>query len=299
MSAKQHALRLIWPILLMVLSFALVLSHDQLVGLSEHAEELSLTVTALAYFSVAWFTSRALALMLDKTVARRRPYLRLLKDLIAALLFLLAFVASASLFMGQGLIGALAGSGLVLAMIGFAIRNVVADTLSGIALGIEGPFRIGDWVEIDGIARGRVIEIGWRTTRILTTDATYMILPNSQIARQRIINYSAPKPQYRAQITIMLDHTMPIDQARAVMLDTVGRAKLIQQDPAPDVRILAYEEGGITYAVRYWLSRFDREADCRDEIYSLLDTALRRAGNIAPRRRIELIQPSNLPVHTY
>ncbi|WP_244512510.1 mechanosensitive ion channel domain-containing protein, partial [Filomicrobium insigne] len=127
---------------------------------------------------------------------------RLLKDLVAAMLFLVAFAAVVSLFMGKGALGALAGSGLVLAMLGFAIRNVVADTLSGVALGIEGPFRIGDWVDIDGLARGAVIEIGWRTTRLLTRDRTYVILPNSQIARQRITNYSAPKPEYRTQVSI-------------------------------------------------------------------------------------------------
>lgn len=153
--------------------------------------------------------------------ARSRPYPRLLRDLIAALLFFIAFAATASLFLGQGALGALAGSGLILAILGFAIRNVVADTLSGIALGGEGPFRIGDWIDIDGLARGKVIEIGWRTTRILTRDATYMILPNSQIARQRITNYSAPKPQYRAQVAITLDHTVSVGRAREVMLGAI------------------------------------------------------------------------------
>src|SRR5690606_18415198 len=149
---------------------------------------------AMAYFASAWLVSRILGLALHQSVARRRPYPRLLNDLISALLFIVAIAATVALFMGQGVVGALAGSGLILAMLGFAIRNVVADTLSGIALGVEGPFRIGDWVEIDSVARGRVIEIGWRTTRILTRDSTYMILPNSEVARQRIINYSAPRP---------------------------------------------------------------------------------------------------------
>lgn len=134
-----------------------------------------------------------------------------------------------------------------------------------------------------------MIEIGWRTTRILTRDETYMILPNSQIARQRITNYSAPKPRYRTQINITLDHTMPIAQAREVMLEAVIKASLIQQEPAPDIRVLACEEGGITYAIRYWIGRFDRDIDCRDEVYSLVDAALRRAGCSAPRRRIELV----------
>lgn len=289
MTTKQHIRRLAWPSVCLVLSLGLVLFRADLAAYFELDDTVSLGLKALAYFASAWLVSRVFAMALDQAGARSRPYPRLLNDIIAAILFLVAFVGTTSLFMGQGAFGALAGSGLLLAMLGFAIRNVVADTLSGVALGIEGPFRIGDWVDIDGLARGKVVEIGWRTTRVLTRDSMYLIVPNSQIARQRITNYSAPKPHYRAQVTITLDHTMPIEQARQLMLGAVQEAKLIQHDPLPDVRVLAYEEAGISYAVRYWLSRFDKDIDCRDEVYSLVDEALRRAGTIAPHRRIELV----------
>ncbi|MEY8798890.1 mechanosensitive ion channel family protein [Leisingera sp. XS_AS12] len=289
MNVKQYIRRLLWPTSLTLICFGLLLSPSVSAEFLDDSENLLPAVTALAYFAAAWLVSRITSLALDQAAARRRPYPRLLKDMIAALLFMIAFAATMSLFMGQGVFGALAGSGLVLALLGFAIRNVVADTLSGIALGVEGPFRIGDWVDIDGLARGKVIEIGWRTTRLLTRDRAYVILPNSQIARQRITNYSAPKPEYRAQVNIVLDHGMPIERAREVMLEALKGAKLIQQDPAPDVRVIAYEEGGITYALRYWLSRFDRDIDCRDEVFTLVDEALRKAGTIAPYRRIEVI----------
>ena len=289
MTAKQHAKRLIWPTLLTCLSFGLIVFGTGLAGGAFDNAHFDLAVTALAYFAAAWLISRTLALALDQAAARARPYPRLLKDLIAAVLFLVAFTATVSLYLGQGALGALAGSGLILAVLGFAIRNVVADTLSGVALGIEGPFRIDDWIDIDTLARGRVIEIGWRTTRVLTRDATYMILPNSQIARQRITNYSAPKPQYRAQVTLALDHALPVEEARCLILKALQEATLIQKNPAPDVRILAYEEAGITYAVRYWLSRFDRDVDCRDEVYSLIDKALRRVGSAVPHRRIKVV----------
>ncbi len=284
MTVKQHGKRLIWPTALVLPGMAMLIYQAKLTEFFGPSHNLSRAVTALTYFASAWLLSRVLSLTFDQARVRRQPYPRLLKDLVAAVLFLIASAATAALFMGQGAVGAIAGSGLILAMLGFAIRNVVADTLSGIALGIEGPFRIGDWVDIDGLSRGRVIEIGWRTTRILTRDATYTILPNSKIARQRITNYSAPKPLYRAQINITLDNSMPIERARKIMLAALKDAKLIQKHPAPDVRVQAYEKAGITYAVRYWLARFDRDIDCRDEVYTLLDNGLRVAGTILPHR---------------
>ncbi|WP_132446003.1 mechanosensitive ion channel family protein [Sulfitobacter indolifex] len=71
--------------------------------------------------------------------------------------------------------------------------------------------------------------------------------------------------------------------------------KLIQQSPAPDVRVQSYEEGGICYTVRYWVPRFELAVDCRDEVFSLVDEALRKAGSIAPYRRIQLV---NAPIYS-
>lgn len=180
---------------------------------------------------------------------------------------------------------------MILAMLGFAIRNVVADTLSGIALGVEAPYRIGDWVDIEQVARGRVTEIGWRTTRVLTQDSTYMILPNSQIARRRITNYSAPKPQYRAQLSLKLTHEVPVDAAKAMILKALSEARLVQREPAPDVRVQELGSDSNSYAVRFWLSRFERDVDCRDEVLSLIDNAMRHAKVPPPRMQIELNRP--------
>lgn len=282
MTVRRHPRRLLWPAVVTFASFVLLFFRSELSRFFDEGEALSTGVTALSYFAIAWLVSRLVAVALDRARSRRRRYPRLLTDLIAAVMFMVATSATIALFMGQTAVGTLAGSGIILALLGFAIRNVVADTLSGIALGVEGPFRIGDWVDVEELARGRVIEIGWRSTRILTADGTYMIVPNSQIARQRITNYSAPKRHFRAQITITLDHSLPIDRARTLMLDAIREAKLIQQDPAPDVRVKSYDEKGITYAIRYWVSRFERGADCRDEAYRLVDAALRDAGTAPP-----------------
>lgn len=289
MKMKQHARRLTLPIIALMISVGLVLAQLELPEFFPQNKTLSLFITAAVYFSAAWMVGRVLAVILDQASAKR-PYPRLLRDLVSAMLFVVAFTATAALFMGQGAIGALAGSGIILAVIGFAIRNVVADTLSGIALAIEAPFRISDWIDIDTLAQAKVIEIGWRTTRLQTLDGTYVILPNSQISRQRITNYSAPKREFRAQINITLDHVLSIGKARKIMLEALSKAQLIQQEPTPDIRVRSYEEGGISYTIRYWVPRFERAVDCRDEVYSLIDDALRHAGSIAPYRRIHLVR---------
>tara|TARA_R110002049_G_scaffold19359_11_gene72797 strand:+ start:3105 stop:4040 length:936 start_codon:yes stop_codon:yes gene_type:complete len=288
MNFKQHLRRLFLPAVALSISIGLAWYQAELPEYLAESHGFLLLLTVVIYLAAAWVASRMVAMILDHLGGNRR-YPRLLNDLITAFLFLAAFVAIASLYTGQGAFGALAGSTIILALLGFAIRNVVADTLSGIALAIEAPFRIGDWIDIDTLAQGKAIEIGWRTTRLLTVDGTYMILPNSQISRQRITNFSAPKRDFRAQLNITLDHVLSIGNARKIMLEALQEGKVIQQDPAPDIRVQSYEEGGINYTVRYWVPRFERAVDCRDEVYSLIDDALRRAGSIAPYRRIQLV----------
>ena len=241
------------------------------------------------YLGAAWLLSRIADLVLSRMRPRNRPVPKLLRDLVSGLLYLVAIVSGALLLMGHSTGSALAGSGVVLALLGFAIRNVVADTLSGIALGLEAPFRIGDWVDIEGLARGRVIEIGWRTTRLLTRDSTYVILPNSQISRQRIVNYSAPRSEFRVQMEIVLDHATAAAEGADILRNALLKAPLIKRNPAPDVRIQSIEPEGVRYALRYWLERFDHDIDARDAIWREVDTALRQAGATAPVRRARII----------
>ncbi|WP_323038908.1 mechanosensitive ion channel family protein [Gemmobacter sp.] len=208
----------------------------------------------------------------------RRPVPKVALDLFRVALFAAATLASLSLFFRQDLSGILTGSGLVLAVLGFAIRNVVADTFSGLALGLEAPFRIGDWVAIDGLAQGRVQEIGWRSTRLITRDSTHVILPNSQISRQRITNYSAPRPEYRDHAELTLPVTLPVAEARTLITQALAGAEAIATGKPPEVQVAVFVPQGITYRVKYWVPQHDREMACRNEVFSRIDAALRENG---------------------
>lgn len=208
----------------------------------------------------------------------RRPVPKVALDLLRLALFAAATLASLSLFFRQDLSGILTGSGLLLAVLGFAIRNVVADTFSGLALGLEAPFRIGDWVAIDGLAQGRVQEIGWRSTRLITRDSTHVILPNSQISRQRITNYSAPRPEYRDHAELTLPATFPVAEARTLITEALVSAETIATGKSPEVQVAMFAPQGITYRVKYWVPQHDREMACRNEVFSRIDAALREKG---------------------
>lgn len=288
--------RLVAPITFLTLLASLAALEPEVserFGIAQLNDQGRKVLWVASYLGIAWLLSRVADLVLSRMKPRNRPMPKLLRDMISALLFLIASVSGAMLLMGHSAGGALAGSTVVLALLGFAIRNVVADTLSGIALGLEAPFRIGDWVDIEGLARGRVVEIGWRTTRLLTRDSTYVILPNSQISRQRIVNYSAPRSEFRVQMEIMLDRAVAVTEGAEILHKALVKAPFIKQSPAPDVRIQAIEAEGVRYAMRFWLERFDHEIDARDAIWREVDTSLRQAGASAPVRRVRIFGGSS------
>ena len=79
----------------------------------------------------------------------------------------------------------------------------MSDAINGFLILMDEPFRIGDRIEIRDLDTwGDVVDIGLRTTRILTLDNRMVILPNSKIGKSQIVNYSFPDPKYRVQTTI-------------------------------------------------------------------------------------------------
>ena len=292
MAQRSHFLRFFWPALFATLSIAAYVFHglafQKLAPEADPTAVRQLSVAA-ANYSGAWLVARIIGAGLIRAGNGRRKMPKLLRDLITAALFLAATIATVAMLLGQSAGGALASSGLIIAILGFAIRNVLADVLSGIALGLEAPFRIGDWIEIDGAIRGRVIEIGWRTTRLQTRNDTYMILPNSQISRQKLINYSAPRKHYRATLEIVLGHDIRVDQGKELLTAAAASTPIIMTSPKPDARALSYDTEGVRYAVRYWVPSFVDDIDCRDAILVAVDAAIRDRGLPPPFSRVKLL----------
>ena len=100
--------------------------------------------------------------------------------------------------------GLITVSSVVIAVIGFALRNVISDLFSGIALGVDHPYRIGDWIETTQ-SSGKVSEITWRTTRLIDRNGFVIIVPNGLVAGQRLINYGAGERDYRTALRVPLE----------------------------------------------------------------------------------------------
>ena len=92
----------------------------------------------------------------------------------------------------------IATAGVASAAIALASQDTLSNMLGGLAILIDRPFRVGDWIELTDGKVGVVVEIGLRTTRIRQFDGTALVVPNKDMANTRVINYALPSPRPRS-----------------------------------------------------------------------------------------------------
>ncbi|TMK27063.1 MAG: mechanosensitive ion channel, partial [Alphaproteobacteria bacterium] len=149
---------------------------------------------------MAWFLVGFLRAFV---IVERRPREgKLLQDLLAGLIYLVALFAIVSYVFDVPIQGLLATSGVIAIILGLALQSTLGDVFSGIVLSFSRPYRPGDWISIDGGTDGRVIEMNWRATHVLTARRDLAIVPNSTIAKSRIVNVSSPSGIHGNTVTL-------------------------------------------------------------------------------------------------
>src|SRR4051794_17523295 len=81
----------------------------------------------------------------------------------------------------------------------------------------------------------------------------HALAPGQRIAQQRVTNYSAPRPHYRQQVRLTLDHALPAEEAKGLLAEAAVSAPGVLPEPPPDARLVAHEPDGLVYVVHYWV----------------------------------------------
>ncbi|MGN0448067.1 MAG: mechanosensitive ion channel family protein [Acutalibacteraceae bacterium] len=159
------------------------------------------------------------------------------------------FVLSAlSMFFNiSSFITALGAAGVAASL---GLQNSVAQFASGIQILFNHPFKNGDFVEINGI-QGNVADIRFMNTVLTTIDNKRIIVPNSHITTNHIINYSAENKR-RVDLTFSIGYSENIAKAKEVILSVVNSNELILKDPVPQVFVASHEASSINLIVKLW-----------------------------------------------
>jgi small-conductance mechanosensitive channel/CRP-like cAMP-binding protein len=275
------------PLLCMALVPALDLSR--LLFPDDAAVRAFLQATAL-FFLLVGLARCAFLLVVDVVLDRLGPPAsKIVRDSVQIGIYGFLFVVvlrQAGVDMGT----LFTGSALLTAALGLSLRDTLGNLVAGLALQAERPFQIGDWIQYDANAYhvGRVVEINWRATKVITLDDAEVILPNGQLALAYIRNFTRPEPHSRRSVYVVAPYGVPPEQVRQVILAAVGDAWGVLPTPPPSVVTNAFTDRGVEYWLRFWTKEFgarDRvDGGVRDRIWYAFD----RAGIRIPVARTDI-----------
>ena len=219
----------------------------------------------------------AVALVLDVGFGRRmsRPAPKIIRDLVLGIVYV--FVGLASLRAAGIEPGSLlTTSALLTAVVGLSLQETLGNLFAGLALQMQAPFEIGDWIQFgsDHKTVGKVLEINWRSTKLLTLDEVEVIVPNGNLGKAAISNYTKPSPRIRRSLYVTVESTTPPRKVQRVIEDAIKGSFGVLDDPPPSVVTSDFNDAGIQLWVRFWTNEFQKwgivEGEVRDRIWYAL-----------------------------
>lgn len=262
------------PAVLLLLALAFRLIGGVLQGVGSTGAAGVLTVLAILCLVIG-ATGVASVLLFD-VVLRRRSVPAVVRDLtqfvLAGGIVLVMLYQS-----GVDAMSLAATGGVLTAVVGFALQSTIANVFAGVALPFEGEVALGDWIRVSEHV-GRVREIKWRATTILTRDGDVVVVPNNQLLTTDVTNFSRPTPSHRMALTVGLHYRHPPNDAKAVLLDAVRGVPGVLTDPPPDAAPIEFGDSALVYRLRYWIADFSDEIAIDGEVRTRVWYATRRAG---------------------
>ncbi|RLD33934.1 MAG: mechanosensitive ion channel family protein [Bacteroidetes bacterium] len=147
-----------------------------------------------------------------------------------------------------------ASAGVLGLAIAFAAKDTIANLFGGVNIFIDRPFKTGDYIILETGDRGEVIEVGVRSTLILTRDDIQISIPNSVIVNSKIINESAPEARFRVRIKVGVAYGTDIDHVEKVLLDVAASNNSVASYPEPRVRFRTFGDSSLDLELLCWVN---------------------------------------------
>ena len=173
--------------------------------------------------------------------------------------------------------------------IGFGLQYLAADIASGFILLFERPIRVGDRITI-GEDEGDVQSINLRTTLVTTNDRISIIVPNSRLVSQRLVNWSYGDPRARISVPVSVAQNSDVELVRDTLLDAAKDVENVLEDPKPSVQFLKFGDSLLDFRLLVWTDRPRVHPQIRSDINFRIERLFRERGIklSAPQREFRL-----------
>jgi small-conductance mechanosensitive channel len=184
----------------------------------------------------------------------------------------------------------LASAGVAGIAIGFAAKDTLANLISGVFILTDAPYKIGDWIVLDSGERGKVTNIGIRTTRMKNTDDMEVTVPNAVIGSATLINESGGKQgkKYRVRIPFGVAYGSDIDEVEKIVLNIADKNDKALQNPTPRVRFRVFGASSLDYELLVWVESSAKKGITTHELNKAIYKEFAKEGIEIPYAKQDL-----------
>lgn len=181
---------------------------------------------------------------------------------------------------GANIFGLVAGLGISGLVVGFALKDIIENFLAGTLVLIRRPFVLGDLIEAEGYT-GRIVGIELQQTTMQTLDNLHVLIPNSSIYKECIVNYST-FPVRRREVNLEISYEDDLRGAVEGLLDAIGSVEGVAAEPAPRIELKDFTEGGVKSILYYFIDTRQHDfARTHNQVLVTLHEAITRL-DLAP-----------------
>ncbi len=191
----------------------------------------------------------------------------------------------------------LASAGIVTAAVALASKDTLANFFGGVSIFVDRPYRLGDYVNLSSGERGEVINIGVRSTRILTRDDVQITVPNAVMANSTIINESGQVPRYRVRANVGVSYDADPEKVEEVLMSALDGIHEILPSPKARVRFRSFGDSSLEFQLMAWVRHPSARGRVLHETNKNIYKKLKEAGIGIPfPQRVLHMAPGAQPV---
>jgi potassium-dependent mechanosensitive channel len=179
--------------------------------------------------------------------------------------------------------------------IGLGLQDFAKNLLSGVALLVEGKLQAGDYIEIDDRVAGYIKEISGRATVVRTIDGIDAIVPNSDLANDRILNWSYLNLRGRLRLTVEVYYKADPLLVTEVLLQSAYMEEAVLRDPTPLVLFKGFGNEAFKFELLVWVDRIDLGEFVESSLYYIIEQNLREQAIALPTSSKLDVQIKQLP----
>lgn len=194
---------------------------------------------------------------------------------IFVLYLIMAFGIIAFVF-DQKITSIIGTSGIFLMIIGLAVQMNISNIFASLVLNMERSIKVNDWIKIGDLDEGKVMEVNWRTTKIMCRDETVLHIPNNTISDSEIQNFTSPNNVVGLTFHINLDKEVAFEKVQTVVLNVLNSVELVLKSPKPSICFGEYTHWSAKYIIFYYTDDYGKKNKIKREVWEKLLKAMNR-----------------------